>query len=64
MKVSTSPFALPNCSHTEPKVRWVRRSEPRPYLAEDVTEEVMVLQQKLMDGWGDEFWADVQIEQP
>lgn len=63
MKLSTTPNKLPDCQRTEPNIRWVIRSQGGPHLPDNVSEDAMVLQQLLQDGWGHDFWADVQVEQ-
>ena len=61
MKISTTPNNLPDCVHTDPTVRWIIRQQSVHHMGDDVSETVMVLQQLLQDGWGNDFWADVQI---
>ena len=63
MKISTTPNKLPDCVHTDPNVRWIMRQQSVHHMGDDVSETVMVLQQLLQDGWGNDFWADVQIKQ-
>jgi len=47
--------------HTEHQLRWVTRSEQLPGAPEGVGQKVMVLQERIEDGWGKYYWSDVPI---